>query len=47
MLSKSNKGHTLVKVLDRVIISRLVAVIMVVNKCAMIQSNRSMDFENI
>ena len=43
MLSKSKKGHTLIKMLDRVTISWLVVVIMMVNKCAKFQSNRSME----
>ena len=47
MLSKSKKGHTLVKVLDRAIISWSVVVLMNANKCAKFQSNRSMDVENI
>ena len=47
MLFKSKRGHNLVKMLYRVTISWLVVVIMMVNKYAKVQRNRSMDFENV
>ena len=44
---KWKKGHNLVKMLDRVILSLLLVGIMMMNKCAKFERERTMDFENI